>query len=61
MWTAVFLNLTQKSGNCTAAKAKGKSEPTVQPFFLSLEVIARSKDALRKISHSVPLPASEAR
>lgn len=24
MWTAVFLNLTQNSGNCTAAKAKGE-------------------------------------
>lgn len=60
MWTAVFLNLTQNSGNCTAAKAKKASEPTVQPFFPSLGVMAWSKDALRNISHSVPQPDSEA-
>lgn len=36
------------------------SEPMVQPFFPSLEVMAWSKDVLRKISHSAPLPASEA-
>lgn len=24
MWTAVFLNFTQNSGNCRAAKAKGE-------------------------------------
>lgn len=32
MWTAVFLNLTQNSGNCTAAKAKRRAS---QRFGLS--------------------------
>lgn len=33
----------------------------VHPFFLSLEPRTWSKDTLCKISHSIPLPASEAR